>query len=135
MSRATTKKASSRGAWEGSIVGEDHIEYLRHRRVLPPTELVVARILGGEGYPAPQAGDVMVFAEHFARGFGLPLSDFFSGFLVQFGLQPHHLTANAIRQLAAYFTLCEDSRIRAPCGSVAPAVFLQAAVGAGRDCR
>ncbi|KAE8819935.1 hypothetical protein D1007_02112 [Hordeum vulgare] len=55
----------------------------------------------------PRDGVVVVFKEHFFRGFGLPVSDFFSRFLVFLGLQPHHLAPNAFLQLAAYITLCE----------------------------
>ncbi|KAE8793225.1 hypothetical protein D1007_32063 [Hordeum vulgare] len=53
------------------------------------------------------SGDVVVFQEHFFRGFGLPAIDFFSRFLVHFGLQPHHLAPNAVLQLAALVTQCE----------------------------
>ncbi|KAE8811450.1 hypothetical protein D1007_11836 [Hordeum vulgare] len=107
MSRAAAKKANSRGAWEGSIVTEGHIEFLRHHRMLPPTELVAMRLPGGEESPTPQDREEVVFTEHFARGFGLPASDFFSRFLVHFGLRPHHLAANGILELAAFVTLCE----------------------------
>ncbi|KAE8809453.1 hypothetical protein D1007_13973 [Hordeum vulgare] len=75
--------------------------------MLPPVELVAACIPGGEGSPAPQAGEVVVFPEHFACGFGLPASDFFFGFLEHFDMQLHHLEANTVLQLAAYVTLCE----------------------------
>ncbi|KAE8774749.1 hypothetical protein D1007_52809 [Hordeum vulgare] len=108
MSRAAGKKAISRGAREGSIVGKGHIEFLFHHRMLPPVELVAVQLPWGEGSPTPQAGEVVVFTEHFANGFGLPASDFFSRFLVHFGLQPHHLAANDILQLAAFVTLYES---------------------------
>ncbi|KAE8807041.1 hypothetical protein D1007_16720 [Hordeum vulgare] len=75
--------------------------------MLPPAELVAACIPGGEGSPAPQAGEVVVITEHFTRRFGLPASDFFSGFLAHFGLQTHHPVANVVLQLAAYVTLCK----------------------------
>src|SRR3954462_7825296 len=44
---------------------------------------------------------------HFARGFGLPLSDFVREFLDYFGLQSHHLPANAIASLSAYISASE----------------------------
>ncbi|KAE8819520.1 hypothetical protein D1007_02503 [Hordeum vulgare] len=105
ISQVAAKKAKSRGAWEGSIVGEGHIEFLHHRRMLPPAERVAVLIPMGEGSPVPQAAEAVVFAKRFAHGFRMPASDFFSRFLAQFGQQPHHLAANAILQLAAFVTL------------------------------
>ncbi|KAI4972664.1 hypothetical protein ZWY2020_003589 [Hordeum vulgare] len=67
----------------------------------------------GENYrpsktaPAPAAGEVVVFVEHFYRGFGLSASSFFAEWLQFFGLQPHHLAPNAILQLATFVVLCE----------------------------
>ena len=49
----------------------------------------------------------MVFLSHFERGFGLPLCEFMQRFMERFGLQPHHLPANAIVALAAYITFSE----------------------------
>ncbi|KAE8782238.1 hypothetical protein D1007_44414 [Hordeum vulgare] len=60
-----------------------------------------------EGYLTPRPGEVVVFKEHFFRGFGLPASDFFSRFLVHFGLQSHHLAPNSVLELASFVTLCE----------------------------
>ncbi|KAE8783878.1 hypothetical protein D1007_42629 [Hordeum vulgare] len=75
--------------------------------MIPSAELVAVRLPGGEGSLTPQDGEAVIFNEHFARGFRLPVSHFFSRFLIHFGLRPHHLTANAILQLAAFVTLCE----------------------------
>ena len=44
---------------------------------------------------------------HFQRGFGLPISEFFSQFLVRFGLQPHHIQPNAILHLSCLVSLAE----------------------------
>ena len=49
----------------------------------------------------------MVFLAHFQRGFGLPASPFFREFLNNFGLQPHHLPANAITSLSAFTSFME----------------------------
>ncbi|KAE8805152.1 retrotransposon ty3-gypsy subclass [Hordeum vulgare] len=107
MSQSTVEKAKFRGAWEGSDVTDRHIEVLRHRRMLPPAERVKVRLPDAQGSPTARDGKVVVFKEHFFRGFGLPASEFFSQFLVFFGLQPHHLAPNAFLQLAAYISLCE----------------------------
>ncbi|KAE8778220.1 hypothetical protein D1007_48930 [Hordeum vulgare] len=93
MSRAAAKKANSRGAWEGNIVVEGNIKFLRHRCMLPPAKLVAVRVHGGDGSLTPQDSEAVVFTEHFGYGFRLPASDFFSRFLVHFGLQPHHPAA------------------------------------------
>ena len=57
--------------------------------------------------PTPEKGERVVFLAHFQRGFGLPISDFFRQFLVQFGLQPHHIQPNAILHLSCLVSLAE----------------------------
>ncbi|KAK1625911.1 hypothetical protein QYE76_000226 [Lolium multiflorum] len=65
------------------------------------------RIPGEELEPAPEAGEVVVFAAHFERGFGLPASNFFREFLDFYELQPHHLPGNAIFYLSSYASFME----------------------------
>ncbi|KAE8777916.1 hypothetical protein D1007_49274 [Hordeum vulgare] len=107
MSSGAPKKGQHNGAWLGSDISNDHTEALRHRRLLPPASVVVARVPGAENSPMPRAGEVVVFDEHFYRGFRLPTSNFFSNFFTFFDLQLHHLAPNAILQLASYVVLCE----------------------------
>ncbi|KAE8771039.1 hypothetical protein D1007_57131 [Hordeum vulgare] len=106
-SGSSLKKSSSNGAWLGSEICDSHIEALRHRRMLPPTSLVTVRIPDTETAPASQEGEIVVFDEHFYRGFGLPASTLFSNWLTIFGLQPHHLAPNAILQVSSFVVLCE----------------------------
>ncbi|KAE8774481.1 hypothetical protein D1007_53141 [Hordeum vulgare] len=75
--------------------------------MLPLTTLVAARLPRAEAAPTPPEREVVVFEEHFYRGFGLPVSDFFARLLTLFGLQQHHLVPNAILQLASFIVLCE----------------------------
>ncbi|KAE8800261.1 hypothetical protein D1007_24250 [Hordeum vulgare] len=96
MSSNSSNKGQHSGAWLGSGICVEHIDALCHRRMLPPASLVSVRIPGAENAPKPQEGQVVVFDEHFYRGFGLPVSTFFSNFLTFFSLQPHHLAPNAI---------------------------------------
>ncbi|KAE8799267.1 hypothetical protein D1007_25396 [Hordeum vulgare] len=96
MSSGTPKKGQHNGAWLGSDINDGHIEALHHRRLLPPASVVAARVLGAKNSLTPRAGEVVVFDEHFYRSFGLPVSNFFSNFLIFFGLQPHHLAPNDI---------------------------------------
>ncbi|KAE8786310.1 hypothetical protein D1007_39918 [Hordeum vulgare] len=113
--KSSAQKASSQGAWLGSNVDEGHIEALRHHRLLPPASQVLVRLPSSETAPAPAAGEVVVFVEHFYRGFGLPASSFFAEWLQFFGLQPHHLAPNAILQLAVFVVLCEGFVGIEPC--------------------
>ncbi|KAE8794970.1 hypothetical protein D1007_30168 [Hordeum vulgare] len=105
--RSSAQQASSQGAWLGSDVNAELIDALRHHQLLPPASQVSVRLPSSEASPAPVAGEVVVLAEHFYRGFGLPASSFFAEWLQFFGLQPHHLAPNAILQLAAFVVLCE----------------------------
>ncbi|KAE8800360.1 hypothetical protein D1007_24134 [Hordeum vulgare] len=105
--KSSLQKPSSQGAWLGSEICEGHIEALRHHRLLPPPSQVLVQIPGAETAPTPAVGEVVVFNEHFYRGFGLPASAFFSEWLHFSGLQPHHLAPNAILQLSAFVVLCE----------------------------
>ncbi|KAE8809234.1 hypothetical protein D1007_14134 [Hordeum vulgare] len=106
-SGSSSKKTSSHGAWLSSKICDDRIEALRHRQMLPPASLVSVRIPGAKTAPTPQEGEIVVFDEHFYRGFGLPASTFLSNWLIFFGLRPHHLAPNAILQLWAFVVLCE----------------------------
>ncbi|KAE8784401.1 hypothetical protein D1007_41952 [Hordeum vulgare] len=106
-SGSSSKNSSSNGAWLGSEICDGHIEALRHRWMLPPAFLVIVWIPDAENAPTPQEGEVVVFDEHFYRGFGLPASTFFSKWLTLFGLQAHHLAPNSILQLASFVVLCE----------------------------
>ena len=65
------------------------------------------RLPSFETAPTSAVGEVVVFNEHFYRGFGLPASAFFAEWLRFFGLQPHHLAPNAFLQLSAFVILCE----------------------------
>ncbi|KAE8815364.1 hypothetical protein D1007_07206 [Hordeum vulgare] len=88
---STSKKTSSQGASLGTEICEGRIEVFRHHRLLPPASQVLVQIPGAETSPIPAAGEIVVFDEHFYRGFGLPASSFFSEWLHFFGLQPHQL--------------------------------------------
>ena len=50
----------------------------------------------------------MLLATHVDRGFSLPPSIFFRGFLNFFGAQLHHFTPNSIAYLAAFVSMCES---------------------------
>lgn len=96
------------GAWDGSNVHEDHIDFLRKTRRLPGEEYVRVRLTPEwEISPAPEEGERVIFRSHCLRGLGLPASGFFCSFLDFYNLQPHHLTPNTVVLLSAFVTLCE----------------------------
>ena len=95
-----------RGSWEGSDVTEVDIKWLRDSRRIP-AKLICRIPKKGDIEPEVESGERVVFLDHFERGFGLPAGTFFWDFLDTFGLQPHHLPANAILQLSAYATFSE----------------------------
>ncbi|KAE8772566.1 hypothetical protein D1007_55436 [Hordeum vulgare] len=115
LRKSSAQQASLQGGWLGSDVDEELIDALRHHRLLPPASQVSVHLPGSEASPAPIAGEVVVFAEHFYRGFGLPASSFFAEWLHFFGLQPHHLAPNAILQPAAFMVLCKGFVGIEPC--------------------
>ncbi|KAE8818362.1 hypothetical protein D1007_04001 [Hordeum vulgare] len=80
---------------------------LRHHWLLPPASQVLVPIPGAETAPTREEGEIVIFYEHFYRGFGHPASPFFSEWLHFFGLEPHHLASNAILQLSAFVVLCD----------------------------
>src|SRR3954464_12356224 len=94
-----------RGSWQGSSVTRHEIEWLIRTRRIPAE--VACRLPSSESSPDLREGEYVVFMSHFARGFGLPLSVFAREFLDYFGLQPHHLPANAIASLSAYISASE----------------------------
>jgi hypothetical protein len=67
-------------------VKEKQIEPLRQGRVLPPADLVGCHPAGSELVPAPGPGKMVVFYDHFPRGFALPASSFMHQFLDHFCL-------------------------------------------------
>ncbi|KAK1614359.1 hypothetical protein QYE76_019876, partial [Lolium multiflorum] len=88
---------------------------------------VVTRVPGEETEPTPEPGERVVFGAHLDRGLGLPASTFFRQFLDNFGLQPHHLPANACVLLSC---LWRSWRPTPACGRhrlLEPAVLLEGA--------
>ena len=70
------------GAWDGSEVDDDLIEFLRKTRLLLGAHLVRARTTPArEISPAPEEGERVIFRSHLMRGLGLPASGFFCSFL------------------------------------------------------
>ncbi|KAK1661659.1 hypothetical protein QYE76_049818 [Lolium multiflorum] len=97
--------AQPSGSWRGSYMHDDDIARLVRLRRIP--QEVITRTPGEENEPTPEPGERVVFGAHFDRGLGLPASRFFRQFLDFFGLQPHHLPANACVLLSCYVAFME----------------------------
>ncbi|KAE8799004.1 hypothetical protein D1007_25625 [Hordeum vulgare] len=96
------------GSWEGSIMTEERIEYLRWTRKLPAMELTDARVPGKERVREPRDGERIVFGMHFDVDVGMPGRSLFPWqFLDFFWLQMLHLLPNSLLYLACFATLCE----------------------------
>ncbi|KAK1665248.1 hypothetical protein QYE76_053407 [Lolium multiflorum] len=104
-SSSSSTMASASGSWRGSYMHDDDIERLVRLRRIPRE--VITRTPGEEVEPKPEPGERVVFGAHLDRGLGLPASAFFRRFLEFFGLQPHHLPANACVLLSCYVAFME----------------------------
>ncbi|KAK1682400.1 hypothetical protein QYE76_043248 [Lolium multiflorum] len=104
-SSSSSTMASASGSWRGSYMHDDDIERLVRLRRIPRE--VITRTPGEEVEPKPEPGERVVFGAHLDRGLGLPASAFFRRFLDFFGLQPHHLPANACVLLSCYVAFME----------------------------
>ena len=94
------------GAWDGSEVHEDHIDFLRQTRRLPGKDYVKVRLAPKrEISPAPEEGERVIFRSQCLRGLSLPASGFFRSFLEFYGVQPHHLTPNTVVLLSDFVTV------------------------------
>ena len=129
---------ASSGAWMGSTVDGAELRRLHRRGFLGSKKEVSARAPGVDKVSLdPAADEVVVFSSHLARGLGLPVSPFFQQLLSFYGLQPHHLGANSITQIACFVTLCEAYQGILPCmGLFAQLFYLRAQTTDGklRDC-
>ncbi|KAM0863161.1 hypothetical protein ACQ4PT_044781 [Festuca glaucescens] len=97
--------AHASGSWEGASTTMADVRRLRRTHRIPAG--VECRLPASEIEPVLNPGEHVVFIAHFDRGFGLPTSKFFRAFLEFFGLQPHHLPANAYLSLSCYAAFCE----------------------------
>jgi hypothetical protein len=89
----------------GSDVTQAKIDWLYRSRRIPKE--VFCWIPGKEREPAPRPDEYVVFAAHFERGLGLPVSNFFRHFLNFYELQPHHLPGNSIFYLSSFAAFME----------------------------
>jgi hypothetical protein len=72
-------------------------------------DLVGCRPAGDERVPTPGLAEIVVFYDHFPRGFTLPVSSFLRRFLDHFRLKPHHAGAKLTREV--FFNLWKYSSL------------------------
>jgi hypothetical protein len=94
-----------RSVWEGSDVIPSKLDWIVNTQRVPPG--VHYWLPSGEIVLVPLEGERVVFIAHFEQGFGLPINNFFWDFLEYYGLQPHHMPANAIMTLSAFAAFYE----------------------------
>ena len=104
-SRSRLPKGWVQGDWIRSTITETDLNDLANEGLIPHGS---ARLSGTECQPQPQEGECVLLATHVDRGFSLPPSIFFRGFLNFFGAQLHHFTPNSIAYLAAFMSMCEN---------------------------
>ena len=104
-SRSRLPQGWIQGDWIRSTITETDLNDLANEGLIPHGS---ARLPGTECQPQPQEGECVLLATHVDRGFSLPLSVFFRGFLNFFGAQLHHFTPNSIAHLAAFISMCEN---------------------------
>ena len=104
-SRSRLPKGWVQGDWIRSTITETDLNDLANEGLIPHGS---ARLPGTECQPQPQEGECVLLATHVDRGFSLPPSVFFRGFLNFFGAQLHHFTPNSIAYLAAFVSMCEN---------------------------
>ena len=104
-SRSRLPKGWVQGDWIRSTITETDLNDLANEGLIPHGS---ARLPGTECQPQPQEGECVLLATHVGRGFSLPPSVFFRGFLNFFGAQLHHFTPNSIAYLVAFVSMCEN---------------------------
>ena len=104
-SRSRLPKGWVQGDWIRSTITKKDLNDLANEGPIPHRS---ARLSGTECQPQPQEGECVLLATHVDRGFSLPPSVFFRGFLNFFGAQLHHFTPNSIAYLAAFVSMCEN---------------------------
>ena len=104
-SRSRLPKGWVQGDWIRSAITETDLNDLANEGLIPHGS---ARLPRAECQPQPREGDCVLLATHVDRGFSLPPSVFFRGFLNFFGAQLHHFNPNSIAYLAAFVSMCEN---------------------------
>ena len=93
--------------WVPSRVTESQLNYLVLIGALDSKDTIHRRVPGDECPPTPQEGEVVVFADHMARGFKPPGSKFYRDVLANFQLRPQDIGPNSVTNLCHFQVLSE----------------------------
>src|SRR6185437_7317044 len=104
---ATVGEAEVHG-WKSSKCTDSHLLDLVGKHLLQPCSVIHLRGSAGESFPHEGGNESVVFLPHVLRGLGFPISDFFHGLLLHWGVQVHHLTPNSILHISICVHLCES---------------------------
>ena len=74
---------------------------------MPSKSVIQWRIALGDAHPYENTGEIVGFLPYFERGLGLPCLIFFSGLLLYYRIQLHHLTPNFFVHISIFVHLCE----------------------------
>jgi hypothetical protein len=93
--------------WQRSSMMEKNILVLVAKGILPDRATAGWRPSNGEPYPMPNTNEVIVFADYFLRGFGVPRHLFLHRLLDYYEISLCHLHPNSIFHVSIFIHLCE----------------------------
>ena len=93
--------------WVPSHVTESQLDDLVLIGALDSKDTIHWRVPEDQCPPTPQEGEVMVFADHMARGFKPPGSKFYRDVLANFQLRPQDTGPNSVTNLCHFQVLSE----------------------------
>src|SRR4051812_7124965 len=93
--------------WAPSQVTETQLNNLVLTGALSSKNAIHWRVPGKECPPTPRDGEVVVFADHLARGFNPPSSRFYRDVLADFQLHPQDIGPNSVTNICHFQVLCE----------------------------
>ena len=78
--------------WKSSKCSDSHLLNLVEKHLLQPCNVICWRGSVGESFPHEEGNESVVFLSYVLRGLDFPVSNFFRGLLLHWGVQVHHLT-------------------------------------------
>jgi hypothetical protein len=103
---ATKRAKMMRKEWWKSKSTEATINYLVGLGVLHNQELAGWRPVGGDSYPNPQPGEIVIFEDFFKRGFGVPVHPFLQGLCLYYEIGICNLHPNSVFLVSIFIHLC-----------------------------
>ena len=105
--KGATAEPTGEEGWMASKCSESDLGSLVCPSLLPEKSVIQWRPALGEDRPYENTGEIIAFAPYLERGLGFPCSFFFSGLLLYYRIQLHHLTPNSFVHISIFVHLCE----------------------------